>query len=56
MNLPDGRVELYVEGPENEVDLFLAEIEHQMSGYIKDTSVQDLPPTGKYKRFTIRYY
>lgn len=56
MNLPDGRVEVYVEGEPEEIESFLRDLESQMRGYIKGKDVEDLPSTGRYKRFTVRYY
>jgi len=55
MNLPDGGVELLVEGPENDVLLMIEELKAEMAGYIRRTDVEDLAPSGKYHRFTIRY-
>lgn len=36
-NLADGRVHVVVEGVEDEVDAFLAELEDQMRSYIRQT-------------------
>jgi len=52
-NLPDGRVELVVEGPEVEIERFLRAVQEAMSGYIRGTEVQPLTPTGQYASFEI---
>ena len=56
LNLPDGDVELYAEGPESEVERFICAVRDEMSGYIRNCDIQLVPPTGRYKRFTIRFY
>ncbi len=56
MNLPDGSVELYAEGPEQQVDAFLSAIRDEMAGYIHNCDVQLVPPNSKYKKFIIRFY
>ena len=54
-NLPDGRVELVMEGPAGQIDLLLGDIEDRMSGFIRDTKSNDAPPTGEFSRFSIRH-
>jgi len=54
-NLPDGRVEMLVEGREDETTEFIDRIRHEMAGYIRDVKIQDVPVSGNYKRFTLRY-
>ncbi len=39
-NLPDGRVELVVEGESGELDAFLSSIRLEMSTYIKNVSTE----------------
>ena len=56
MNLPDGAVELYVEGPETQVEQFISAVRDEMAGYIRNCDIQPTSPTGKYKTFTIRFY
>jgi acylphosphatase len=45
-NLPDGRVELVVEGKQAEVDRYLAALRRLMDGYIEGVSIQDETPHG----------
>lgn len=53
-NLPSGDVELVAEGPAEEVDAFLAAIDHHMAGYIEQKFEQDAP-SGGYKGFDVRF-
>ncbi len=53
-NLPDGRVELIAEGEPAEIDAFIAAIEQEMSGYIRDRQRRTSPATGEFGGFSIR--
>jgi acylphosphatase len=52
-NLPSGEVELVAEGEDSAVEVFLAAVARRMAGYISDTTVQDIAPTGQ-RGFQIR--
>ena len=54
-NLPDGRVELVMEGPEGEMDNVVDNIQQKMDGFIKRVDVQSAPATGEFGRFAIRH-
>ncbi len=54
-NLPDGRVELVVEGAPEEIDRFLSAIYRQMGHYIRDVQQCTLPATSAFKGFEIRF-
>jgi acylphosphatase len=54
-NLPDGRVELVVEGDPQNVDGFLAEVAERMSGHIGSTEADDAGASGQLAGFEIRY-
>lgn len=54
-NLPDGRVELFVEGLEPELDKFLGELAEQMSGNIRSVDCDRRTALGEFADFTIRY-
>lgn len=54
-NLPDGRVELLVEGAKNELDRFLNELSEQMSGRIRSVDSDRRPALGQFADFEIRY-
>lgn len=54
-NLPDGSVEMLVQGPEQEVAQCLAEIQNTFSGHIRDCQVNPIPPNLRYQDFQITY-
>jgi acylphosphatase len=54
-NLPDGRVEMEVMGPEEEVEAFLTAIEDSdLNGLIRGKEVADIPPVAGLRGFEIR--
>lgn len=53
-NLPDGRVELVVEGPPDEVAGLLDEVRRTFSRYIRDAQETDVSPSGRFTGFEIR--
>jgi acylphosphatase len=54
-NLPDGRVEIVVEGPDPEVDEFLGSINDKMGQFIKNMDQSVDPATGEYRTFFIKH-
>ena len=54
-NLPDGRVELVVEGPPDQIDAFLRAISEQMGHYIRRTDQQISSPADRFAGFEIRF-
>lgn len=52
-NLPDGRVELLVEGSPQAVEAFLQDIRDRWAGDIEREEAEDREPTGNYQRFGI---
>ena len=54
-NLPDGRVELAVEGEEHEVRACLEEVSRVMDGYIRDEDVAWAECSADFKDFSVRY-
>lgn len=54
-NLPDGRVEMVVEGEPTEVNAMLDELAHTMSRNIRDAKIDRQPATGQYRSFDIAY-
>lgn len=54
-NLPDGRVEVVVDGEPQTISAFLDALAEAMSGYIRDTQITDCPPAGRFTRFDVRY-
>ena len=55
-NLPDGKVELLVEGEEMILKDFLKAVkESQMAEYIRDIKAEWTEPSGRYQNFGIAY-
>ena len=52
-NLPDGRVQLLVEGPDEAVESFLQDVRDRWRGDIRDEQIDEQEPTGAYERFGI---
>jgi acylphosphatase len=53
-NLPDGRVEVKVEGSPEQVEAFLSALAQRMRGYVEEMQVVDEPSQGA-KEFHVRY-
>lgn len=53
-NMPDGRVELQVEGKPAEIDAFIRAIEETMDGYIRKTERSSVRVEASFKGFAIR--
>ena len=54
-NMPDGRVELVMEGPEGEMNHLIDDIAQKMNGYIKRVDKSMAPATGEFKQFFIKH-
>jgi acylphosphatase len=54
-NLPDGRVELVMEGPDSEMDQVIDELRRKMNGFIRGVQTQTSPATGEFEHFSIRH-
>ena len=52
-NLRDGRVELVAEGPEAQVDEFVAAVANAMAPYIHGVEKKQLPATGEFRDFRV---
>lgn len=55
-NCDDGRVELDIEGNFSDLDNFLSELKEEFKPYIKDIKIDELPLSGEYGDFQIRFY
>jgi len=56
MNLPDGQVEMHVEGHEQDVDAMIDSVRKEMNAYIRDIQIEQVTPRKKYNQFVVRYY
>lgn len=54
-NLPDGSVQVVVEGEKQELRDFLARIQQELGHYISGTNVQQLPPGAAMPGFGVKY-
>lgn len=54
-NLPDGRVQLVVEGADEEMDRFLLALHKEMGQYIFNQTETVRPGSGKFKGFEVRF-
>ena len=54
-NLPDGRVQLVMEGPDPDMDRLVEDVSQRMNGYIKKVDAVEDPATGEFQHFQIRH-
>jgi acylphosphatase len=54
-NLTDGRVELILEGPADEIEQLSQAVQEKMSGYIRGVETESPPATGEFSHFHIRH-
>lgn len=54
-NLPNGSVELWAQGTETEVEIYLQAIEDYFGGGIRERTVNEMPMNPRYERFDITY-
>jgi acylphosphatase len=54
-NLPDGRVELVMEGDEREMEGVVQNLRQRMSEYVRNIEAHAAPATGEFERFSIKH-
>jgi acylphosphatase len=54
-NLPDGRVELVMEGDEQEMEGVVHDVKQRMCNYVRNMETKACPATGEFERFWIRH-
>jgi acylphosphatase len=54
-NLPDGRVELVVEGDQAEMEALVCDLQRRLMGFINHTELRSGPATGEFDNFNIRH-
>jgi acylphosphatase len=52
-NLPDGRVELWAEGPRADVEAFLAAVRKQFATNLRGEAIDWPPATGRFAQFDV---
>ncbi|MBY0585953.1 acylphosphatase [bacterium] len=53
-NLPNGQVEMVVEGKRESVDAFVNALAFRMRTHIHETTIESAAPTGEFDAFNIR--
>ena len=54
-NLADGTVELFAQGPAQDIDDCIQDIKEYFGDYLRETRIQEIPPDPKYKNFRITF-
>lgn len=54
-NLLDGTVEMLAQGPPDDIDNCLRDIENTFTGYITETKIEQIPPNPQYNDFKITF-
>ena len=54
-NLPDGTVEMFAQGRDDDITASLRDIAESFSGYLRGTEITDAAPDGGYNSFDITF-
>lgn len=54
-NLPDGTVEMLVQGSAQDIDDCIQDIKDYFGDYLRETRIQEIPTDPKYKDFRITF-
>jgi acylphosphatase len=54
-NLPDGTVEMLIQGTSGAIDDCIRDIKEYFSGYIRETKIKEIPSNPQYKDFKITF-
>ena len=54
-NMPDGRVEMVIEGSTEQVKACISALAQAMDGYIRNTTSHEEPYEGTFKTFDVRF-
>lgn len=54
-NLPDGTVEMFAQGPAEDVDACISDIQESFGGYVRDVNITEVPPDPRYTDFKITF-
>ncbi|MDD4202373.1 MAG: acylphosphatase [Candidatus Omnitrophica bacterium] len=53
-NMPDGSVEVMIEGEDKDITEFNQRLQDKMQGYIRNTQINEVPSSGTMKGFEIK--
>jgi len=54
-NLPDGTVEMLAQGRSEDIDDCIQDLKEYFAGYLKETSIEEIPPDPRYIDFKITF-
>ena len=54
-NLSDGTVEMLAQGPAEEIDDCVKDIQQSLISYVRETKIKEVPPNPKYTDFRITF-
>ena len=54
-NVPDGTVEMFAQGPADDVNDCIRDIQEEFAGYLGETKIEDCSPNPKYEDFKITF-
>jgi acylphosphatase len=54
-NVPDGTVEMLLQGPAQEIDNCVKEVQDSFEGYVRDTRIEDAPYNPRYTDFRVAF-
>jgi acylphosphatase len=54
-NLPDGTVEMFVQGPSPDVDGYIQDIQDAFAGYVRETRIEETPYDARRRDFRITF-
>ena len=54
-NVPDGTVEMLVQGLSENIDNCIQDIKKSFAGYIREIRIEEIPPDVRYKEFRITF-
>jgi acylphosphatase len=54
-NLPDGTVEMLIQGPAQEIDNCIREIQDSFEGHIRETLIEEAPYNPRYTDFRVAF-
>jgi len=54
-NLPDGTVEMLIQGPARDVEACLSDVQESFAGYIRHTKIEPIPYAPGYDDFRITF-
>ena len=54
-NVPDGTVEMLAQGRSEDIDDCIQDLKEYFTGYLKETSIEEIPPDPRYIDFKITF-